>query len=82
MILTTHFQYTTLYYMKFVMHSHREPSDSHGIKVSEVSVSKAHATITYNRYRREYSVKDLGSVNGTFINREERLSEVGNIIYA
>ncbi|KAG8176199.1 hypothetical protein JTE90_004737 [Oedothorax gibbosus] len=38
------------------------------ICVSEIGVSKAHAEIIFNSNSRKYTIEDLGSQNGTFVN--------------
>ena len=58
----------------------REPcGTSTQIKIPEVKVSKLHAVITYDKHEQAYMVTDLGSVNGTFLNKDQRLSLVGEI---
>ncbi|CAL1265418.1 unnamed protein product [Larinioides sclopetarius] len=50
----------------------RESSNT--VKVPEIGVSKVHAEITFDNESWKYSIEDLGSQNGTFVN-EVRLSE-------
>ncbi len=54
----------------------READGPNAIKLAEVQVSKAHAHISYSRRRRKYTVADVGSKNGTYLN-ETLLGEVG-----
>lgn len=49
------------------------------ITIPELKVSKLHAAISYDRHEGSFLVEDLGSVNGTYLNRDQRLSEVGCI---
>ena len=53
---------------------HREPVGPNGIKIPELLISKNHAEISYNKRRKHFMIKDLGSRNGTLLN-QERLSE-------
>lgn len=46
------------------------------ITIPELNVSKVHAVISYDKHERSFMVQDLGSVNGTFLNKDQRLSEV------
>ena len=57
----------------------REPTASGRelcITVPELNVSKLHAIISYDKHEKSFMVQDLGSVNGTFLNKDQRLSEV------
>ncbi len=46
------------------------------IKIPELKISKLHAIIFYDKHEKSFMVKDLGSVNGTFLNKDQRLCEV------
>ena len=46
------------------------------ITIPELKVSKVHATISYDKHEKSFMVQDMGSVNGTFLNKDQRLSEV------
>lgn len=56
----------------------REPVGSKGtlIAIPELKVSKLHAEITYDKHEKSFVIRDLGSVNGTFLNKDQRLCEV------
>lgn len=53
----------------------REPCGLNAVKLPEVQVSKSHVAIGYHRRRGRYTVRDTGSVNGTFLNTTSRLSQ-------
>ena len=55
--------------------SHREADGPNAIRIPEVSVSKHHARLSYEKAIRRFVVNDEKSQNGTFLN-EERLSKV------
>lgn len=42
-------------------------------------MSKLHAVISYDKHEKSFMVQDLGSVNGTFLNKDQRLSEVSEV---
>ena len=41
---------------------------NHVVTIPELGVSKQHAEIKYNEALKQYSIRDLGSQNGTLIN--------------
>lgn len=56
---------------------HREPHGTNTlIKIPELKVSKVHAVIAYDKHEQGYMVTDQGSANGTFLNKDQRLSKV------
>ena len=59
----------------------REPTGSNClIKIPELKVSKLHAVISYDKHEKSFMVQDL-SVNGTFLNKDQRLSEVRDSVF-
>ncbi len=50
------------------------------IKIPELKISKLHAVIFYDKHEKSFMVKDLGSVNGTFLNKDQRLCEVNSLV--
>ena len=66
------------------MFLYREPVGSKGtlITIPELKVSKIHASISYDKHEKSFVVKDLGSVNGTFLNKDQRLCDVSLCVCA
>ena len=45
------------------------------VTIPELKVSKLHADVRYDKHEKSFMIRDLGSVNGTFLNKDQRLSE-------